>query len=163
MISCKGLVARRSGALKSIRLASRRALSRLYFASDSAKSSSSRTTSSSSESCSASGADDAADMGGLTMRGDASAMTTSEYRRVSIGVGLGEDAVGRSADTALSLGLSDSADTLENVGDTDLACCVRCVCVATAVFSSLGTFGAGPKARSRSSLGNSRLVGTVAR
>ena len=102
-------------------------------------------------------------MGGLTKRGDASAMTTSECRRVSIEAGLGEGARGRSADTARSLGFSGPADTLEKDGDTDLAWCARCVCVTVTLFSSLGALGAVPNARSRSSLGNSRLVGTIGR
>lgn len=86
-------------------------------------------------------------------------MTTSEWRLVSIGVGLGEGMTGRSADKARSLGRSVSVDTLENEGDTDFACDVRCGCVAETLFSSLGALGAFPNDRSRSSVGNSRLVG----
>jgi hypothetical protein len=97
------------------------------------------------------------------MRGDASAMTTSEYRLVSIGVGLGEGATGRSAETARSLGLSGSFVMRENDGDTDLACEFRCSCVAETLCSSRGALGAVPNGRSRSSAGNSRLVGTNGR
>jgi hypothetical protein len=97
------------------------------------------------------------------MRGDASAMTTSECRLVSIGVGLGEGAAGRSADAARSLGRSDSVDMRENDGDTDFACEFRWVCVAETLFSSRGALGAVPNGRSRSSAGNSRLVGTEGR
>lgn len=86
-------------------------------------------------------------------------MTTSEWRLVSIGVGLGEGTAVRSADEARSLGPSVSFDTLENEGDTDFACGVLCGCVAETLFSSLGALGAFPNDRSRSSVGNSRLVG----
>jgi hypothetical protein len=48
-------------------------------------------------------------------------MTTSECRRVSIGVGLGGGTTGRSADAARSFGRSDSVDTREKDGDTDFA------------------------------------------
>ena len=90
-------------------------------------------------------------------------MTTSEWRLVSIGVGLGEGMTGRSADKARSLGRSVSVDTRENEGDTDLACDVLCDCAAETLFSSLGALGAVPNGRSRSSTGNSRLVGTEGR
>jgi hypothetical protein len=86
-------------------------------------------------------------------------MTMSEWRLVSIGVGLGEGTADRSADEARSLGRSASVDTLENEGETDFACGVRCGCVAETLFSSLGALGAFPNDRSRSSVGNSRLVG----
>jgi hypothetical protein len=55
------------------------------------------------------------------IRGDASAMTTSECRLVSIVVDFGEGATGRSADTARSLVRSETADTRGKDGDTDLA------------------------------------------
>lgn len=89
-------------------------------------------------------------------------MTTSEWRRVSIEVGLGEGMTGLSADKARSLGRSGSAD-LENEGETDFACDVRWGCVADTLFSSLGALGAFPNGRSRSSVGNSRLVGMEGR
>ena len=86
-------------------------------------------------------------------------MTMSEWRLVSIGVGFGEGMTGLSADEARSLGRSASAVTLENEGDTDFACDVRCDWAAEILLSSLGALGAFPNDRSRSSVGNSRLVG----
>jgi len=76
-------------------------------------------------------------------------------------VGLGDGTTGRSADAARSRsrGRSASAETRENEGDTDFACEVRCDCAAETLFSSLGALGAVPNGRSRSSAGNSRLVG----
>lgn len=75
---------------------------------------------------------------------------------------MGEGATGRSADTARSLGLSDAAVILAKDGDTDFACWARCGCVGM-LLSSLGALGALPNALSRSSFGNSRLLGTVGR
>lgn len=48
-------------------------------------------------------------------------------------------------------------------GETDLAFSARWDSGAETLASSLGAFGAVPKARSRSSVGNSRLVGIVDR
>jgi hypothetical protein len=55
------------------------------------------------------------------MRGDASAIITSECRLVSIGVGFGEGAMGRSADKARSLVRAGPADIREEDGETDFA------------------------------------------
>lgn len=88
-ISCRGVVARKCGTLRSMRFDSSNAFSRLYLASDSAKSSSSRSRSSS-ESCKTSGPDDVADTSAFSGTIGASVMDTLEKRRVSIGAGLGE-------------------------------------------------------------------------
>jgi hypothetical protein len=90
-------------------------------------------------------------------------MKTSECRLVSIELGFGAGATGRSAETARSLGLSESATPLGKDGDSDFAKCMRCDWVANVLASSLGAFGAAPNDRSRSSLGNSRLLGTEGR
>jgi hypothetical protein len=60
-------------------------------------------------------------MGGFARRGDASAMKTSECRLVSIEPGLGEGAMGRSAEAARSLGLPVSVTAREKDGDSDFA------------------------------------------
>jgi hypothetical protein len=90
-------------------------------------------------------------------------MKTSECLLTSIELGFGDDAVGRSAETARSRGLLSSAEARAKDGDSDLADCTRCGWELVPVVSSLGAFGAVPKDRSRSSFGNSRFAGIEGR
>jgi hypothetical protein len=77
--------------------------------------------------------------------------------------GFGEGATGRSAEAARSRGLLESIDARENDGDSDFAACARWDWMLEVLASSLGAFGAVPNDRSRSSWGNSRLLGMEGR
>jgi hypothetical protein len=90
-------------------------------------------------------------------------MKTSECRLTSIEPGFGEDAIGRSREAARSRGLFDSAVARGKDGDSDFAIGGRCIWELDALVSSLGALGGVPNDRSRSSTGNSRLLGTEGR
>lgn len=68
----------------------------------------------------------------------------------------------RSADAARSRDLSGSKPRGPE-GETDFACCTCAACAVMTLLSNFGALGGAPNDLSRSSFGNSRLVGMVAR
>lgn len=88
-------------------------------------------------------------------------METSDNRLVSMGAGFGDGAgEGRRGGTLASC-FSTSAVGRVRVGDSSLDCSARCDSGAVTPPSSLGALGTMAKERSRSSLENSRFVGTI--